>query len=268
MAPLRLISLLAANADPFYSALASYLARRLHTPVELADDVPWGERLRLLDAGEAHIAALCGLLYAPRARDAAVPLALLAAPVYAHARYAGRPVYFSDVIVPQASHARDFAALRGATLAYNDPGSFSGYALVRAELAARGEYAGFFGDVIEAGSHQAAIGLVARGEAGAAAIDTVVLEQELRARPALAGQIRVVTVLGPSPAPPLVAAAHLPVALRARVRDALVAMHDDADGRALLDTVEAARFGPVNDADYDAVRTVARVAEGVALKQA
>lgn len=258
-------SLLAANADPFYRALAARLSARLHRSVELVEDVPWGERLRLLDAGAVDIAALCGLLYAPRARARAAPLALLAAPVYADARYAGKPVYFSDLIVLAASHAHSFAALRGATLAYNDPGSFSGYALVRAELAARGERAGFFGGLREAGSHQAAVGLVARGEADAAAIDSTVLAQELRDSPWLAERLRVVAVLGPNPAPPLVASARLPTSVQSALRDALLAMHSDVGGRQLLGMFGLARFATARDADYDAISALVRGAEGVKL---
>jgi ABC-type nitrate/sulfonate/bicarbonate transport system substrate-binding protein len=58
-------------------------------------------------------------------------LTLLAAPLPAGARYGGKPIYFSDVVVRRDSPYQTFADLRGVTWGYNEPGSQSGYNVVR-----------------------------------------------------------------------------------------------------------------------------------------
>jgi phosphonate transport system substrate-binding protein len=202
---------------------------------------------------------MCGLPYTLRAER----LVALAAPVQAGARYGGRPVYFSDVVVPSASPYTRFEQLRGARWAYNEAGSLSGYEVVRAHLAALGARSGFYGQSVETGAHLASLSLVAAGEVDAAAIDSTVLDLALRDDPALAGRVRAVASLGPYPAPPLVAARHLAPGLRAQIQAALGAAHEDEAGRAALALAAIDRFAPVSDADYGPVRLLAQRAQGV-----
>ena len=65
--------------------------------------------------------------------------------------------------------------------------------------------------------------MVAAGEVDAAAIDSQVLAIELRDHPALAAELRVIEVLGPSTIQPVVAARHLPVARESRAAHCSVA---------------------------------------------
>ncbi|MEJ2750807.1 MAG: PhnD/SsuA/transferrin family substrate-binding protein [Anaerolineae bacterium] len=117
----------APNADFLIRDLADYVGRRLHIPTQFVNDIPWPERERRLDAGEIDICWICGLPYVLKADRPEAVIELLAAPVMAGARYQDRPVYFSDVVVHRDSPFRRFADLRGASWAYNEPGSQSGY---------------------------------------------------------------------------------------------------------------------------------------------
>jgi phosphonate transport system substrate-binding protein len=262
---MNLVSLMAANADPLYRALSAWLARRIETAIEVIDDVPWQERERMLDRGEAQVGFICGLPYALKV-DRPDPLVeLLAAPVMRGARYQDRPVYFSDVVVRDDSAFRYFADLRGACWAYNESGSQSGYNLVRCHLARLGEPTGYFGRVVEAGAHQRSLRMVLDGVVDASAIDSIVLEQELRQHPELAPRLRIVETLGPSPIPPAVASTPLPAALRQALREALIGMHEDREGGKILAAAGIARFVPVVDADYDEIRRMAGEAQAVRL---
>ena len=260
MQELTLVSLMSDNARPLYRALAGELSARLGLPVRLAEE-SWQEQQRMLDTGAADLAFLCGLLYTQRAER----LELLAAPVPAAPRYHDRPIYFSDVIVRRESNFMRFEDLRGARWAFNDPGSFSGYALLRAQLADLGEAGYFCGALAESGGHMRSLALVAGGGADAAAIDSLVLDLARARDPELAAQVRVVAALGPSPIPPAVAGRHVPAALRERLRNALLGLHADPAGRAALAIGQIARFTAVADRDYDDIRAKARRAESVEL---
>lgn len=258
---LTVVSLLADNARSVYQRLVDYTSRRAGIDARLVADLPWQERERLLDQGQAQVAFLCGLLYTRKTDQ----VELLAAPVMRAARYAGHPIYFSDLVVHRDSPLRSFAGLRGATLAYNDPGSFSGYAMLGAYLALRGERAGYFGRVVESGSHQQSLRLLAGGTADVAAIDSTVLELELELHPELASQVRVVETIGPSPIPPVVVARGVAAADKRQLRRILLQMDRDDEGQAILDGGMIARFVAVRDADYDDVRHKARLAAEVRL---
>src|SRR5262249_33209451 len=135
---ITIISLWSDNARPICQGIADYLSEHAGVRATLVADVPWQELGRMLDRGQAQVGFICGLPYVRKTEW----LELLAAPVMRAARYQGRPIYFSDVVVRHDSPARCFADLHGATWAYSEPGSFSGYAAPRAHLAALGEMAG------------------------------------------------------------------------------------------------------------------------------
>ena len=250
---------MAPNADGMCRAIAALLERELALPVHCIDDVPWHERERMLDAGEVDLCWICGLPYADKA-DRGAAIAACVAPVMRHPRYGGKAVYFSDVVVRADSPIRTFADLRGETWAYNEPRSHSGFNLVRYHVATLGLPGGYFGEVVEAGSHQAALQMILAGAAAGAAIDSSVLEAELRARPDLSGAIRVVLTLGPSPSPPWVVSTRLSARLRARLTDCLASLHCSRDGASILNSWGVARLQPVDDAFYEPIRHMARVA--------
>jgi phosphonate transport system substrate-binding protein len=258
---IRFVSLMAQNADGLYRELAGYLARRTGIQIEVVDDIPWQDRERLLDEGEAQLGFICGLPYIRKVDRPDPRLELLAAPVMQGARYGSRPIYFSDVVVRRDSPYRSFADLRGASWSYNEPGSQSGHNLTRYHLACLGEFSGYFGRVVEAGAHQVSLRWVADGRVDASAIDSTVLELELRRHPELAARVRVIETLGPSPIPPAVISTAVPEPLRMALRRALLGIHQSSAGQPILEQASIERFVPIRDRDYDVIRRMARQAE-------
>ena len=151
---LRFTTCQAQIAEPFCEMLAEFMSLRLGISTEFVCDIPWQERERLLDRGEIAVGWICGLPYVRKRNDGTANLELLSAPIMKHPRYAERPVYYSDIVVHADSHFRSFDDLRGATWAYNEPGSHSGYNLIRYHLATRGIRDSYFSRVVESGSHQ------------------------------------------------------------------------------------------------------------------
>jgi phosphate/phosphite/phosphonate ABC transporter binding protein len=247
-------SFLGENARPVYARIVTYLAARTGLEVELLPPLEWNEQHRQLDEGRIQVAFLCGQPYVEKHDRPGGALELLAAPVMAGARYQGRPVYFTDVIVRTDAPARSFADLRGLAWAYNGTDSNSGYTMPRDHLLALGETAGFFGRVMASGSHQRSIEMVLSGEADVAGIDSAVLNMELALRPELCSRLRVVESIGPCPIPPVVASCALPPDMRAALREALLAMHMEAEGKQILESGQMACFVEVEDADYNPIR--------------
>jgi phosphonate transport system substrate-binding protein len=190
---------------------------------------------------------------------------LLAALVPAGPRYAGRAVYFSDVVVRRERPWSSFAELEGTTWAYNEETSHSGYNATRHRLAQMGRDGGFFGRVMATGSHEASLRLLFHGDVDASAVDSTVLDLLHRQDPSLAGRLRIVESLGPSPSPPWVIARTVPQDLRAAIRDAILAMAGNPRGRAVLASGMASRFAIVADSDYDSIRRMAQEGDRVAL---
>lgn len=263
MERLRITSAQSPVSDSVVEIISRYLPQRAQVSTELVLESPWQERLSLLSQGQLEIGWICSLPYVRAADAGNSPFELLVAPVVDHPRYHGKPVYFSDVIVRRESAYHSFADLRGATWAYNEPGSHSGYTLIRSHLALLGEPVGYFARQVEAGSHLAALEMVLNGEIDASAIDSMVLESEVRRRPGLMDDLRVLETLGPSPIPPVVIATSVPGAQKEQIAAALAGMALDELGRSLLQEAGLAKFVRVHDADYDPIREFDRLATQV-----
>ncbi|MFL7839528.1 MAG: PhnD/SsuA/transferrin family substrate-binding protein [Candidatus Promineifilaceae bacterium] len=254
ISPLLLSSCMAGNMDYIGRLLAPYLAEKLGLSTRYVDDVPWQERERRFDRGEIQVLWICGLPYIQKAADPNAHVALLAAPVMAGERYEGRPVYFSDIVVRSSSPYHQFDDLRGATWAYNEPNSHSGHTTIRYYLARRNEGPDFFGRVVESGSHENSINMILEGLIDGSAIDSTVLELEQIKRPALAGELRILDTIGPSPIPPWLVDSHLAPELRRELRRIFCTMHHDPQGNEILRQARFSCFVPVSDSDYDPLR--------------
>jgi len=250
MTQLRFETFLAPNMWPVYQFIVEAVGARLGIETELTV----GRSFETFVRGEAEAGFLCGLPYVQLVRRTPGLLEPLAAPVLHGERFAGRPIYFSDVVVRRDAPFHSFADLRGRSWAYNDPGSHSGYNLTRAAMLQRGLTGGFFSQVVQSGFHQRCLEQVADGTVDGAAIDCQVLMIELRERPELAERVKVIDSFGPSTIPPVVAAGRLPATLKAEMRAALLELHAEPRAREVLAFGFIERFAPVTDRDYDDIR--------------
>jgi len=250
----------AENTFEMTQRLADYLAERLHMPVQCVADRSWEERYLCLDQGKVDIGWICGLPYIKRADRSDAQIELLVAPVMQGERYGGRPLYFSDVIVREDSPFQQFTALRGQSWAFNDMGSYSGYVATCFHLAKLQAPQPFFGKAVESGGHMKSLQMVLDKEVDASAIDSTLLAWALRERPFLTPLLRIIDTFGPSPIPPLVIQKALPSELKQHIRHLLLNMHEEENGRSILNSGQLVRFVQVHDQDYDPIREKNRIA--------
>lgn len=247
--PLRFATFLAPNMLGVYAFLVRRLAEKLGRAIELFVGSDYAQMAADADGG-----FLCGLAYVELVRAGGAELEPVAAPVLCGPRYAGRPIYFSDVVVRRDSPFRTFADLRGCSWSYNEPYSHSGYGITRYRLVQLGEIKGYFGQVVEAGWHERSLRLVCSGEVDASAIDSHVLALHLRERPDLGEHLRVIDSFGPSTIQPVVVARRLGERLKADIRAALLELAEEPQARPHLERGMVERFVAVDDDSYDDLR--------------
>ena len=254
---LRFGTFLAPNILPVYEAVTAEVGRRLGVETELFIETDY----EACANDENEVCFVCSLPYVQFEREGVSPAVPVAAPVLAGERYAGRPIYFSDVIVRADSPFRSFLDLRGHSWAYNEPLSHSGYGITRYHLLELGETHGFFSEVIEAGFHETSMRLVADGEVDASAIDSQVLAVALRDDPPLARSLRVIDALGPSTIQPVAVSRRVPEGQRREIQDVLTTMHEDPAVRERLALGLVERFVAVGPEDYDDIRGMLEACE-------
>ena len=254
---LRVGTYLAPNILPVYEVVTDEIGRRLGLAAELVVETDYESCRR----DENDVCFVCSLPYVMFERQGISPAEPVAAPVLQGERYAGAPVYFSDVIVHRESPFRSFDDLRGRSWSYNEPLSHSGYGITRFHLLRMGETSGFFGEVIEAGFHEESIRMVSQAEVDASAIDSQVLAVALRDDLALRKSLRVIDVLGPSTIQPIAVSKRLPRGLREDIRGVLLSMGDDPSCRERLDVGLVDRFVAVDSSSYDDIRMMVEACE-------
>jgi phosphonate transport system substrate-binding protein len=255
--PLRLAlaaALVSEQGVPVYHRVARYLGDKLGRDIELVNGLGYDIINGMLNDEALDGAFICGFPYVLLRDQPGMDVEILAAPVMKSARYQGRPIYYSDLIVHEDSDIRSIHDLRGRTFVYSEETSNSGYNLPRARLLELGLTNGFFGKVLRSGSHDESIRMVAGGRADASFVASLVLEYDDAHGLGVADRVRVLESLGPSSIPPVIARSNLPEGVRQELRRHLLAMHEDPEGRRILDQALLQRFVRVDDSSYDDIR--------------
>lgn len=227
-------------------ALERRLSRSTGRPVALVTRRTYREVTALLLSRQIDVAWLCGYPFVQH-RDA---LALLATPVWR-----GAPLYQSYLIVARDHPARSLDDLRGASHAFADPDSNSGWLTTAAALAARGERpTQFFGHSFFTNGHRNVVRAVASGLADSGSVDGYVWEVLAEVEPALAAETRVIARSAPVGFPPVVAAASERDRPGVRALGAaLLGMADDAEGRAVLEMLRLDGFTQGDPSLFDPI---------------
>lgn len=231
-----------------YGDFARYLAGELHREVELVQGKTYSETNDLVKSGDVTLALVCTNPYLEGKED--FGMELLAAPVVD-----GQTVYYSLLITSADDGAASLADLRGATFAFSDPLSNTGRLAPLYQLAQIGETPEtFFDRTIFTYAHDSSIRAVADGIVDAAAVDSLVFEQMRKTDPDIIAKLKVVDRWGPFGIGPFVVNPALDPSLKAQLRDVLLGMDKDPEGKLILDGLGIDRLVVPDDSIYDSVR--------------
>lgn len=244
-------------ADTFaaYSRFLERMGDRLDERVQFLQRRTYGEVNDLLRSGQLDAALLCTGGYLELAARDPSAVEVVAVPVID-----GKTTYHSVVLVPASSKARSVEDLAGMRFAFTDDLSLSGHLYLASWLADRGQDdRRFFGSVTYTHSHDRSLEAVAQGLVDGAAVDSLVYQALLERDPSLSSKVRVIHRSPPFGVMPVVASTALPPERRARLRQVLLHLHEDAEAAAALRAVHFDRFIEPPPRFYDdAIRTLGR----------
>lgn len=244
------------NDIELLAKLKAYLSRMTGRDVQLVQRRTYEEITGLLLSGQLTAAWICGYPLVQYQEQ----LALVAVPLWM-----GKPLYQSYLIVPADRKAASIADLRGDLHAFSDPNSNSGFLVTAALLAEMGESPDrFFRKTIFTYGHRNVVRAVTSGLAQSGSVDGYVWEVMSSLEPDLTSGTRVLRKSELLGFPPVACLKRL-AAIRevSLIRDALVAMSDDPDGRALLGMLRLDGFAVEPSSLYDPIAAKMRLVRSI-----
>jgi phosphonate transport system substrate-binding protein len=232
--------------------LRSYLSRRVGFEVDLVRRRTYQEITSLLIAGQLDAAWICGYPFVAFQEH----LALVAVPVWQD-----KPLYSSYLIATAGRDVGSIAELEGDIHAFSDPDSNSGYLVTRAALAElRRRPEDFFRRTMFTWGHRNVVRAVGSGLATSGSVDGYVYDVLTETEPSLAARTYVVRRSELMGFPPFACArGRVDSSDTARLRDALLSMQHDADGRDVLQLLRLDGFVAGKAALYDSIAEKLRI---------
>jgi phosphonate transport system substrate-binding protein len=251
-----LTAVILTDQTSFLKEWQDYLSDRLQHPVQFVQRQTYQEVTELLLSGDLDAAWTCGYPYV-RHRD---QLKLLGVPLFN-----GEPLYRSYLIVPATdTSTRAITDLKRKVFAYSDPDSNSGFLYPQVSLIREGiEPRHFFSKSFFTWAHRDVVKAVADGVAQGGAVDGYVWETLSRHEPALTAGTRLVSKSPLFGFPPLVVRKDIPLQHFDALKNALLKMSSDTEGRRLLQRLNLDGFSEGEDALFDGVAESVRILDGI-----
>jgi len=241
-----------------WRALLEWAATRAEVDFEVIDYPAPAPLPALWARPDAAGVFMCGY---PRSQAQPQPR-VLAASVPSPRPYDGRPVYWTDIIVPIDSPITRLEETFGRKFAYTTEDSQSGYQAPRLLFARHAHGAALFSATVgPLVTPRRIVEAVVAGDADAGPLDSYVHDLLRLHEPALASRLRVVATTPATPIPPLVAAPGIDADIAERIADALIAAGESAALEAIRTTLQLECFARVTAADYAVLRTDAQQAD-------
>ena len=235
----------------YYKKLLDYIARKLSLKVNFIDRDTYAEVNSLLKNKNIDVAFVCGGPYVDGHDE--FGLELLCAP-----QMDGKVVYYSYIIVSKDSPVKTLGDLRGKKFAFVDPMSNSGKAvpicILKEELNEIPET--FFGEYVYTYDHDKSIKAVSHRIVDAAAVDSLIWNYMDKKGDKNVKQTRIIRVSDAYGIPPVVVRPSLDLNLKAKLKEILLNMHKEKEGREILNSMFIDKFVEVDDSAYDSIRQI------------
>ena len=229
----------------YYENLFKYIEKKIGVSIKLKQRRTYQEVNDLLKEGKLDFAFVCSGAYVVARRE--FPLKLLVAPVIN-----GRTYYQAYIIVNKKSEIDKFLDFKGKSFAFTDPLSNTGYKYTLKLLNEMGyNPKNFFKKTIFTYAHDNSIQAVARGLVDGATIDGLVYEYLQKKFPERVSQVKIIKKSEWFGIPPFVYVPNKHDKLIKQIQKVLLNMHNDEEGKKILEDLGIEKFKIVSPKIYD-----------------
>lgn len=227
-----------------YKDLIDYISTKLGVPIEFKQRKTYGEVNELLKEKKLDFAFICTGAYIQEKNE--LPVELLVVPVID-----GRAFYNAYVIVNKQSNIRTFNDLKGKSFAFTDPLSNTGYLFVVNLLKERRTNPEkFFSKTIFTYAHDYSIQAVARNLVDGATVDGLVYNFIEHTQPEKLKTVSIIMKSKDFPIPPFVVQKGMNPELKKKLKNIMLNLHNEPQGKELLKKIMIDKFIEGNDELY------------------
>ncbi len=232
----------------YYRAIADYLGKKLGRQVILVQKNSYAEIALLLLNGGADMAFFSSGGYANYSGFKEIEL-------LASQQRMGMPYYQGYLLVNKDSKIDSIEDLRGKTVAFSDPLSYSGHVFLVQELHKRGfTPENFLGRYLYTGSHDASFKAVANRVVDAAPVSRIVYDRAMASNAAVAHQLKIIAVSPPAGIGPVVAGKNMKTEEKKILRENLLVLHEDPEMQKALQGLSIDRYVAPQPELFDPIR--------------
>ena len=237
-----------------YQPLAGYLSARIGAKIELKILPRYGNIIDNFRSEDLDGAFFGSFTYA--LAHAKLGVSVIARPLSLD----NTSTYYGMIFVRKDSGIRSIREMKGKRFAFVDKATTAGYLLPLEYFHEGGvkDYSKYFGETYFTGTHQDAIYDVLTKKSDVGAAKNTVFFRLAENDPRIIGELKILAQSPEVPENALALRKDLDHALRNRIRETLLGMHDDPRGKEILKMFGAIRFIETNDEDYRAVYDYAR----------
>jgi phosphonate transport system substrate-binding protein len=231
-----------------YRAMANYLGAQVERPVILIQRKSYAEIALLLINGAADIAFFSSGEYANYSGLEEIEMLV-------GQQRMGLPYHQGYLLVSQDSEIHELADLKGKSVAFTDPLSYSGYTFLVHMLWQNNLTPDqFFGRYIFTYSHDKSFRAVAHKVVDAAPVTSLIYDRAKMKTPDLAESVRIIAVSPPAGTGPVVAGKNVNASQREILRQALLTMHEHKAMLPALRGLMIDRYVPADPQLYEPIR--------------
>lgn len=231
-----------------YRTIANKLGKEIGRPVILIQRQSYAEIGLLLLNGGADVAFLSSGEYTTYSDFNEIEM-------LAAQQRNGLPYNQGYLLVSQDSDISSLADLRGKSIAFTDPLSYSGYTFIVHKLWQQNETPEtFFGRYIYTYSHDKSLRAVANKVVDAAPVTNLIYYHAKVKRPELANAVKIIEASPKSGTGPVVVSKNVSVSQREILRKTLLSLHEDPKMRPALEGLVIDRYIPPQPELYEVIR--------------
>ncbi len=244
-----------------YEALGKYLSEKLGIAVNFTSLSRYGNIVERFTSEKMDAAFFGSFTYALAHSQLGVEV--LARPV----NLDGTSTYHGYIFVRKDSRIRSAADMKGKRFAFVEHATTAGYLFPLAFFKERGvpDPRRYLGESFFAGSHDAAVLAVLKGDADIGAAKNTIYDQLARENPRIDKELVILAASAVVPQNGLAVRKDLDPELKKALKQALLDMDRDGEGTETLQRFGARGFIETSDRDYDPVYTLTKQA-GINLK--